>query len=830
MLDASATAMTAGMMCAAGAFCCACAAAALLPSRKERRAFPYLLDYSSLEKDGVVALKTGALMSVFECFPPDLGDLRESERDLLRSRLAALFLRCDADTVIASDVVRDCVVPRVLPYEGPEGTALLEKARDKHLTNLSFFHNRFYICFIKKNATSAPLPDQSPETFKADELSKDLKLFLKNRDAFYDSLSLCYPCSLLGGTKAKDQELLSFLSRCVLSRSRPVAVPDNRQSLDALLSSEDFVPGLSPMIGPMRVACVCLDLYPADTVSCALERLLSLPFALRISARCLSYDQMKSDLIMRRRRRIFEQRRHGFLNQIFNVDGGHVNSDAQKQADDVNAAVDSLNSRDEAFGALSYAVIIGAYNMTDLDERVRACVRAIEECGFGARVETINATECYLGSLPGNFRANIRRPLVSNSVLADLLPFCGTSRGEDQSPNRGYKNRAPLMQLRARRGELFSLNLHSEDLGNTIVIGPPGSGKSVLLNALINSLLRYRGMRVWAFERGLSLYALCHCANGTHTTLDGGARLCPLKDLETPEALNRASDFIMNLCCMENSDKRASDEKAIRDALQLLSEKSVNTRTLSDFSMLCESKAVRLAIKPWLKGNGGGGILDGDDDPSLEASLCVFECGGLFSRKRECAMVLRHLLGRIGRICESDDNPGAIVLDEAWIMLKDEVFREDLISWLKTLRKHNTLVIISSQSLSDLDEGGHADALLDCAKTRIFLPNPDALGDLMAHRYEKAGLNANEISDVARGVPRRDLFLKKDGHFSRLNLALSEEELEIYSLSGVSAITRCHRTDKKIPQRILNGAPADQERLIQRTQKNDERNARLPSL
>ena len=309
MLDASTTAMTAGMMCAAGAFCCACAAASLLPSRKERRAFPSLLEYSGLEQDGVIVLKTGALMSVFECFPPDLGDLAESERELLRSRLSALFLRCDSDTVIASDVVRDCVIPKILPYEGPEGTALLERARDKHLAFLSFFHNRFYISFIRKNATSAPLPDKGAGTFKADQFSKDLKLFLKNRDAFYDSLSLCFPCSLLGGTKSKDQQLLSFLSRCVLSRSRPLAIPDEKQSLDSLLSSEDFTPGLAPLIGPMRIACVCPDLYPSDTVQCALERLLSLPFELRISARCLSYDQMKSDLIMRHRRRIFEQKK-----------------------------------------------------------------------------------------------------------------------------------------------------------------------------------------------------------------------------------------------------------------------------------------------------------------------------------------------------------------------------------------------------------------------------------------------------------------------------------------------------------------------------------------
>ncbi len=785
MADIANAAAAAGALCAAGAFCCACAAASLLPRRASARAFPSLLEYASLKERGVVLLKSGALMSCFECFPPDLEELSLGAREALRQRLAALLLRCDGRTVISCDVVRDRVSPAEAPYEGPEAGRALERARSMHLSGMEFFKNRFFVSFIRKSplrpsALAARSLDASSPDFK-----RDIDSFIKERAAFSDSLSLCFECRTLGEAPGSEEGLLSFLSRCVLCRSRPVAVPSGPFPLDALLSSEDFMPALSPSIGPVRLSCVCLDAYPAETSHCALEALLALPFPLRISARCIGYDPMASGLMMSRRRRIFEQKRRGLFSQIFNVQGGRTDSDASRQAEEIGAAQDSLNSREAGFGALSFAAIIGAGSAEALRERTRLAVRAIEECGFGARVETINATECYLGSLPGNFKANVRRPLVSNSVLADILPFCGTSEGEAQSPNRGYEGRAPLMQLRAPRGGLFFLNLHSGDLGNTIVAGPPGTGKSVLLNALIHGFLRYRGMRVWAFERGYSLYALCRTLGGAHCVLDGGAGLCPLCELSTPEDLGRARDYLMELCAVPRGAQGAADEKAICDALSLLSSRPLGARTLSDFSMLCASRQVRLALEPWLRGGGRGGILDGESDPQIDGKLCVFECAGLFSRRRECAMALRHLLGRIRRICESGPEPCAIVLDEAWIMLQDGTFREDLASWLKTLRKHNTAVVMATQSLSDFEGGA---SLLDCAKTRILLPNPDAASSTMAPLYEKAGLAAHEVAAVAAGTPKRDVFLKKDGRFTRLDLALSREELACYSLAGTAAL------------------------------------------
>lgn len=115
--------------------------------------------------------------------------------------------------------------------------------------------------------------------------------------------------------------------------------------------------------------------------------------------------------------------------------------------------------------------------------------RLVQAEGFGARVETLNATDAFLGSLPGNWYANIREPLINTSNLADLVPLNSVWSGNPIAPCPFYPPSSPPLMQVASGSTPFRLNLHVDDVGHTLIFGPTGSGKSTLL-ALIAAQFR----------------------------------------------------------------------------------------------------------------------------------------------------------------------------------------------------------------------------------------------------------------------------------------------------------------------------------------------------
>src|SRR5260370_7542776 len=66
----------------------------------------------------------------------------------------------------------------------------------------------------------------------------------------------------------------------------------------------------------------------------------------------------------------------------------------------------------------------------------------------------------------------------------------------------------------------------------------------------------------------------------------------------------------------------------------------------------------------------------------------------------------------------------AFFIDEAWVFLKNPSVRSYIIEALKTWRKHNAALVLSTQSLDKLRKSDILDVILESYVTKIFLPNP----------------------------------------------------------------------------------------------------------
>lgn len=779
-------------------------------SRRHSHGFHELLEYLYDLGSGVVMLKGGALMSVFEVTPLLSSALTAEDLQGSRERLSQALLRLEGGWSVHFDAVRrknhDYSVEH---YQGPESAAALEQGRERALCESGYYSTSLYMTLCQSlSRHDAVRLLKNPA---AAGLDKAVTEFRRRLIILQSGISMAVRLRRLSGTVAPlgcSEELLSFITEAVYGKQRSVRQPEENARLDYQLSVEDFQTGYTPVLGKDSLGLVAVEALPSELTFSMLSALAHLNFESRFSTRFICHDSLRTSLMLKRKKRLWEQRRVGLLSQILNLQSRSENHDALRQVEDVEQASEALSSHEEIFGAYSAVMVLRDSSAEHLSFKVEQTVRAIERCGLSSRVETFNSVESYLGSLPGQCRYNVRRPLISHKHLGDLLPLTAAFAGESTSPNPFFRTGSTppgaLFEGRTEDGGRFLLNLHDGDLGNTIVLGPPGSGKSVLLCTIIRNVLRYKGMQVFAFERGRSLQGLCRALGGAHVDFERDTpQLCPLYHLDNSSDIGRAQRFLELLCTLNVPHSGAALNEDIAAVLSILALRPGSQRTLTDAHMLAGTETLKQALEPYMRLDRREALLDGSADLPLDNRVCVFECADVLDQDLRFQLpLLQHLFNLIER-CIDGQHPVCIVLDEAWMMLKDQAFATRLITWFKTLRKSNAFVVLATQSLGDLNsEAG--EAISDCAKTRIYLPNNAAQSEPLRSCYLNAGLNEENLRDLSLAVPKRDYFLHKSGNFCKFELQLTQEELEVFTSSCVAL-----QQTKQVLQQKISGADED---------------------
>jgi type IV secretion system protein TrbE len=126
-----------------------------------------------------------------------------------------------------------------------------------------------------------------------------------------------------------------------------------------------------------------------------------------------------------------------------------------------------------------------------------------------------------------------------------------------------------------------------------------------------------------------------------------------------------------------------------------------------------------------------------------------------------------------------------VVLDEAWIMLANELFGAKIEEWLRTLGKKNAAVILATQSLTEVANSPYRDVILESCPTKIYLPNPEAGNPNTGELYHRFGLSPRQIEIIADAIPKRHYY-----YTSPLGRRLFDLALEPATLSFVGASSK----------------------------------------
>ncbi|WP_368565961.1 conjugal transfer protein TrbE [Pseudoxanthomonas sp. UTMC 1351] len=758
-----------------------------------RRTNAQLADYlpwAGLVAPGVVLDKDGSFQRTARFRGPDLDSATEAELVAVSARLNNALKRFGSGWAIFVEAERR-IASRYPDSRFPEALSWLvdEERRGAFEEAGSHFESRYFLTVVwlpppESRARVARLLYEASSSRGVD--------WREQRDAFVTETDRFL--ALLDGVMPEiawldDAATLTYLHGVVSNAQHTVAVPEAPMHLDVWLADTPLSGGVAPKLGERHLRAITVRGFPDATWPGMLDELNRLGFGYRWVTRFLCLDKAEAERELTKLRRQWFAKRKSVVallrETIFQQESPLIDTDAANQAADADAALQELGSDAVAFGYMTATVAVSDADPGAVEEQRKAVERVVQGRGFIAVSETLNAIEAWLSTVPGHCYANVRQALVSTLNLSHLMPVSAVWAGPERN---AHLDGPPLIVTRTDGATPFRLVTHVGDVGHTLVVGPTGAGKSVLLATLVLQFRRYDRSRLFVFDTGRSIRATVLGLGGEHYDLGGEGAIAfqPLADIDEVATRNWAAEWIVGLLAHEGIEIDPGVKDAVWSALGSLASAPFGERTLTGFSALLSANRLRQALQPYTLGGPHGRLLDAETERLGEGNVQAFEMEALMHTRSAVLPVLTYLFHRLER--RFDGAPTLLVLDEAWTFLDDPVFAGRIREWLKTLRKKNVAVVFATQSLADIQRSAIASALIDSCPSRIFLPSPQAVEPQLRDAYASFGLNARQIQLVAQAQPKRDYYFQ-----SRLGNRMFELELGPVALAFAGASTPEHQ-------------------------------------
>jgi len=775
------------------------------------------VNWAALADDGVVLCKSGALMASWMYRGADHGSSTATDMNEVSRHINNAVRQLGSGFMIHIDAVRQASpgYPDASrsAFPDPVCAAIDEERRWFFNRQKTAYEGRFFITLTW--TPPAVAADKAVKFLIEEDLSASarksakestldiLATFKKSVDLFETRIGIAVKLERLCGVFVTDEETsqavhfdrqLEYLLFTLTGSSHPVRVPPAPMYLDQVILAHEAEKGFVPVIAGKYVQCVAIEGFPSASYPGILSALSELALDYRWSTRFICLDQHQALKEVTNFRKKWQQKMHGILYQLFGFGNAKPNIDASLMVDDAELAEAELQSHEVSGGFYTSVIVLMDDEYEPLQEAAKEVVQLISQLGFAARIETVNTMEAFLGSLPGHAEQNLRRPPMTSANFADLIPTSSVWVGSEYCPNPLYPPGSPPLLFGVTTGQTpFRVNLHVHDVGHTFMFGPTGGGKSINLGLTAAQARRYPDMTVFAFDKGHSIFALAKSIWATTKGQDGiyfdiGANevsFAPFQFLDTDGDVAWYAEWIETILRLNEVPVSPKQRNLIVDCLKNLqaSKAKGQVPTLSHFYLQVQDESIREALKQYTMSGAMKDLLDAEKDGLTMARFTCFEMGELLEMGDKYALpVLLYIFRRIEKSLRRQ--PAIIILDEAWVMLGHEVFREKIREWLKTLRRANCLVLMATQSLSDAERSGILDVINESTPTKIFLPNAYATDEATAKLYKRFGLNERQIDIISKAIPKRQYYLVSGEGRRLYELALSHTPLAMAILGA----------------------------------------------
>jgi type IV secretion system protein VirB4 len=648
----------------------------------------------------------------------------------------------------------------------------------RHSDNRSFI-NEHYLTLIKGSDTSgAALLEHMAKKLqhKTDKTSWENYM----RESFEELEEMTqrilngysnYGPRLLGLVETENgvtSEILEFLSRLVnCGYSQPIAIPLGEIAKHLPVSRLYFGSKSIEVHHPNSVkyaGIVAIKEYRPSTHAGVFDGFMQMPFELIISQSFSFINRMVAISSMQ-----LQQRR---LVQAEDV--------AVSQIQEIDSALDSAMSGEFAFGNHHMTVLCIEDTPKALETALSLSVVELSNAGISGVREKMNLEPAFWAQIPCNSDFMARRSTVNTLNIAAFASFHNYPSGKRKGNHWGNA----VTVLNTVSGTPYFFSFHVRDVGHTMIIGPTGAGKTVLLNFLCSQSQKF-DCRMFFFDkdRGAEIFVRAIC--GRYIT-PNPAKNSGFNPFQLPDSSQNRSfliDFMKSLVMVGDTPLPAHEVERINEAVsgnyKLPPDQRI-LRNIAPFMGLGGPGTLAGRLSMWHSGGSHAKLFDNPQDIIDFNSARTFgiEMSHILQDKVSIGPVLLYLFHRIQS--SLDGSPTMIVLDEAWALIDNPVFAPKIKDWLKVLRKLNTFVVFATQSVEDAAKSNISDTLVQQTATQIFLPNLRA-----TPLYRQVFmLSEREFNLVKTTDPATRFFLVKqdnDGVIARIDLGGMEEVIRVLS-------------------------------------------------
>ena len=437
----------------------------------------------------------------------------------------------------------------------------------------------------------------------------------------------------------------------------------------------------------------------------------------------------------------------------------------------------------------------------DTNERI---VKSIyKACGWDLQSERHMQMMGFLTCFPMTLASGLARDLERmkrmrtwmTSTAANLAPVQGEYRGSS----------IPHLFLVGRRGEPFFWSPFENNAGNhnVCVFGKSGSGKSVALQEL-NAALCGAGAHVIVIDDGRSFEHSAKLQGGAFVefTLASGFCINPFSMIDA-EAAGEDEDYRLDCLAMlkamvsqmaRHVDRLNDTERGLIDGVvnAVWNEKGRNgsvddviVELLKQPNELARSLAT--SMRPFSSSGTYGAFFAGQATFSLNADLTVFELSDLSSREELRSVVLTAIMFMSTQAMRKlpRGRAKALIMDEAWQMLKGGSMADFVESYARTCRKYGASLITATQSLLDYYKSPGSIAALENSDWFVILQQkPESISDFMKQdRFDMSPSTEALMRSLKRnGTEYSDVMIKGPE-----TLAIGRLVLDPYSATRYSS-------------------------------------------